>query len=154
MNILKISKILISAFIFVLFIILNPLQADEKVKITAQEQLNNLGKEWECELKGTLVNNFKTHLKLDGETKLKKIKAKSREGYCPNEPALFKGKFKRGKLFLKSYYMPSPCAKDLSSIFTIYKNESGDYYMKGKHVSTTYDGTRRDYTSRCIQVSN
>ena len=149
-----INKKQLFAFILIILIIINPIQADELIKITTLEQLNNLEKEWECELKGTLVNNFKSHLILDEEINIKKIKAKSREGYCPNEPALFKGKFKNGKLFLKSSYMPSPCAQDLRSIFSIYKNEAGDYYMKGKHISTTYDGLRRSYTSTCIQVSN
>ena len=149
----KLLKLVILANIIILVTPINALSAKERVKIETEEQLNQFSKEWECVLKGAFVDGFKSHIKLDGQISLKNISANFREEYCPSKLAQLNGKFKRGKLFLKSSFMPAPCPQQMKVTYIIYKDEEGGYYMKGNHSTTTYDGIRRNYTSMCVEHS-
>ena len=139
-------------FSTVLLVSITSVDADTKITIGTSEQLNLLGKKWECRLKGPNITGYKSFFEFDNKISLKKVTGKARSEYCPTGWGNIKGKFSNGTLIMKVSNMPSPCTPIETIVVTFYKSEDSSYYSKGHHSWSLHNGFSGTYTSTCTQV--
>ena len=121
-----IKKIVLGLF---LLLFINPLLADEEVKITSQEILDALPLEWECTWKDKWYSGKYT-IKWTAGYAMKKITGTATNPDCPAISNNFTAKIKKGKVSYKLVHK-NPCSTTKGTD-TVYKKSDGTYYIKGK----------------------
>ena len=124
-----------------LFFIMSTVNADEKVKIENDEQLQAIvspGDQWECKWIDGPTKTEGTKVYTYEEVSMKKITGTSKNSYCPDSTGTYKAKIKKGRAEGK-LKQAKPCLTSWGH-YDYYKKADGNHYMKGPYSYRWTDG--------------
>lgn len=148
----KFLKLIYFTSFMALFLTINSVSADDKIKFNSDTQLQEVikvGSEWECKWKnappaqgsGTKVYTFEN-------VSLDKITAKIVNSYCPNSASVFEARYKKGKI-IGVLTQSEPCSKITKGYYKVYKKKDGNHYMKGPYSFKWTDGNTYKGNTTC-----